>query len=65
MKNNSDDLNKRLVKRIKSEIKQYKSTYELVDEKHIDDPYKEIHFGRKECAIGLKRMISIWEKELK
>ena len=64
-----DDLNKRLVKRIKSwlktEIKQYKATYELVDEKHIDDPYKEIHFGRKECAIGLKRMISIWEKELK
>tara|TARA_Y100000114_G_C11499882_1_gene203903 strand:- start:71 stop:358 length:288 start_codon:yes stop_codon:yes gene_type:complete len=69
MKNNPDDLNKRLVKRIKkwlkTEIKQYKSTYELVDEKHIDDPYKEIHFGRKECAIGLKRMISIWEKELK
>ena len=69
MKNNPDDLSNKLVKRInkwlKTEIKQYKATYEQVDEKHIDDPYKDIHFCRMECALGLKRMICIWEKELK
>ena len=69
MKNNPDDLSNKLVKRInkwlKTEIKQYKATYEQVDEKHIDDPYKDSHFGRMDCALGLKRMISIWEKELK
>ena len=55
MRNNPDDLSNKLVKRInkwlKTEIKQYKATYEQVDEKHIDDPYKDIHFGRMECAL--------------
>jgi len=67
MRNNPDDLSNQLIQKIKKwldeEIIQYKDTYEVVDEKHIDDPYKDIHYGRVECAKGLKRMINLWEND--
>lgn len=68
MRNNPDDLSNQLIQKIKNWLEsEIEHNQPVVDGRRaiMSDGTADIIIGRHECAKSLKRMIHLWEKEVK